>query len=116
QHLGNLSPAELAKDELWQQVTAAPGDAGAVLRDFARRADQPSGGVQWSFGRSFGRVRMVAIDSRAGRVLENGQRRMDRSAQGGWVTRSVAGDWDHVVLATPLPLLLPAGIPGVGAW
>src|SRR5207245_7303161 len=24
QHLGNLSPADLAKDELWRQVTAAP--------------------------------------------------------------------------------------------
>ena len=65
QHLGNLSPADLAKDELWRQVTAAPGDAAALLRDFAKRADQPSGGVQWSFARSFGRVRMVAIDSRA---------------------------------------------------
>jgi PhoD-like phosphatase len=116
QHLGNLSPAGLAKDELWQQVTAAPGDADAVLRDFARRADQPSGGVQWSFARSFGRVRMVAIDSRAGRVLENGQRRMIGAAEWDWVTRSVAGDWDHVVLATSLPLLLPAGIHGVEAW
>ena len=116
QHLGNLSPAELAKDELWRQVTAAPGDAAALLRDFAKRADQPSGGVQWSFGRSFGRVRMVAIDSRAGRVLENGQRRMIGTAEWDWVTRSVAGDWDHVVLATSLPLLLPAGIHGVEAW
>ena len=30
-----------------------------------------------------------------------------------WVTQSVAGDWDHVVLATSLPLLLPsASTPG----
>jgi hypothetical protein len=116
QHLGNLSPADLAKDELWQQVTAAPGDADAVLRDFARRADQPSGGVQWSFGRSFGRVRMVAIDSRAGRVLDNGQRRMIGEAEWEWVIQSAAGDWDHVVLATSLPLLLPYGIHAVEAW
>jgi hypothetical protein len=116
QHLGNLSPAELAKDELWRQVTAAPGDAAALLRDFAKRADQPSGGVQWSFARSCGQVRIVAIDSRAGRVLDNGQRRMIGAAEWDWVTRSVAGDWDHVVLATSLPLLLPAGIHGVEAW
>ena len=33
-----------------------------------------------------------------------------------WVTESVAGDWDHVVLATSLPLLLPYGIHGLEAW
>ncbi len=116
QHLGNLSPADLAKDELWRQVTAAPGDAAALLRDFAKRADQPSGGVQWSFGRSFGRVRVVTIDSRAGRVLDNGPRRMIGEAEWEWVIQSAAGDWDHVVLATSLPLLLPHGIHAVEAW
>jgi hypothetical protein len=97
-------------------VTAAPGDAAALLRDFAKRADQPSGGVQWSFARSCGRVRMVVIDSRAGRVLGNGQRRMVGEAEWEWVTQSAAGDWDHVVLATSLPLLLPRGIHAVEAW
>jgi hypothetical protein len=33
-----------------------------------------------------------------------------------WVTESLAGDRDHVVLATSLPLLLPRGIHGVEAW
>ena len=33
-----------------------------------------------------------------------------------WVTESVAGDWDHVVLATSLPLLLPHGIHELEAW
>jgi hypothetical protein len=33
-----------------------------------------------------------------------------------WVTESVAGDWDHVVLASSLPLLLPAGIHEMEAW
>jgi hypothetical protein len=116
QHLGNLSPAELAKDELWRQVTTAPGDASALLRDYARRADQPSGGIQWSFGRSFGRVRVVTIDSRAGRVLDTGNRRMIGEAEWEWVTQSAAGDWDHVVLATSLPLLLPHGIHAIEAW
>jgi phosphodiesterase/alkaline phosphatase D-like protein len=116
QHIGNLSPAELAKEELWRQVTTAPGDVADLLRDFARRADQPSGGIQWSYGRSFGRVRVVTIDSRAGRVLQNGVRRMIGEAEWQWVTESAAGDWDHVVLATSLPLLLPHGIHAVEAW
>jgi hypothetical protein len=115
QHVGNLSPEELGKDELWRQVQA-PGDAAAVLAGFARRADQPSEHIQWSYRRSFGRVRVVVIDSRGGRVLEEGQRRMVNEAEWQWVTESVAGDWDHVVLATSLPLLLPRGIHALEAW
>ena len=39
QHLGNLSPAELAKNELWQQMQE-PGDQAGPLGDFAVQADQ----------------------------------------------------------------------------
>ena len=63
QHLGNLSPAELGKDEVWRQVQEA--------------AD----GAEWE-----------------------------------WVTESVSGDRDHLVLATSLPLLLPRGIHDLEAW
>jgi PhoD-like phosphatase len=115
QHLGNLSPEELGKNELWRQVQEA-GDAAAVLSDFAARADHGAEGVQWSFRRSFGRVRVVVIDSRAGRVVEDGKRLMVNEAEWRWVTESVSGDWDHVVLATSLPLLLPRGIHALEAW
>lgn len=115
QHLGNLSPEELAKNELWRQVQE-PGDAAAVLSDFAVRADQGTGGIRWSFRRTFGKVRAVVIDSRSARVLEEGHRRMVNEAEWQWVTESAAGDWDHVVLATSLPLLLPRGIHSVEAW
>src|SRR3984893_15777455 len=115
QHLGNLSPEELAKNELWRQVQE-PGDAAAVLSDLAVRADQRAEGIQWSFRRTFGGVRVVVIDSRSGRVLENGQRLMVGEAEWQWVTESVSGDWDHVVLATSLPLLLPHGIHALEAW
>jgi len=113
QHLGNLSPAELGQDELWSQVQAAD-DAAPLLGDFALRADQEPDGVQWSFRRSFGRVRVVVIDSRS-RVLD-GERRMVDAAEWKWVTESVRGDWDHVVLATSLPLLLAGGIQALEAW
>ena len=39
QHLGNLSPAELAATRRGSKVRQ-PGDAAAVLADFAHRADQ----------------------------------------------------------------------------
>lgn len=109
QHLGNLSPEELGKNELCRQVQEA-GDAAAVLSDFAVRAEQGADGIQWSFRRSFGRVQVVVIDSRGGRVLEDGKRRMVNEAEWQWVTESASGDWAHVVLATSLPLLLPRGI------
>ena len=115
QHLGNLSPEELGKSELWRQVQE-PGDAAAVLGEFAVRADRGPEGTGWSFRRSFGRVQVVVIDSRAGRVLGEGGRLMVNEAEWQWVTESVSGDWDHVVLATSLPLLLPRGIHALEAW
>jgi hypothetical protein len=92
-----------------------PGDAAAVLADFAVRADRRAEGIQWSFRRDFSGVRVVVIDSRSGRVLD-GERLMVGEAEWQWVTESVAGDWDHVVLATSLPLLLPPGIHDLEAW
>jgi PhoD-like phosphatase len=119
QHLGNLSPAELAKNELWQQLQE-PGDQAGPLGDFADQADdpgadQPNQEIWWSYRRTFGGVRVVVIDSRSGRVLD-GQRLMVGEAEWQWVTESVAGDWDHVVLASTLPLLLPEGIHAMEAW
>jgi hypothetical protein len=115
QHLGNLSPEELGKSELWRQVQEA-GDAAPALRDLARRADELDEEVRWSFRRSFGRVRVVVIDSRGGRALGDGRRLMVNAVQWEWVSASVSGDWDHVVLATSLPLLLPRGIHALEAW
>jgi len=119
QHLGNLSPAELAKNELWQQMQE-PGDQAGPLGDFAAQADHQAPDIQWSYRRTFGPpgggVRIVVIDSRSGRVLEEGRRRMTGEAEWQWVAESVAGDWNHVVLATSLPLLLPYGIHGLEAW
>ena len=114
QHIGNLSPAELAKNELWQQMQQ-PGDHADVLGDFAEQADQGADGIQWSYLRTFGGVRVVVIDSRGGRVVE-GERLMVDDTEWQWVVESVAGDWDHVVLASSLPLLLPDGIHEMEAW
>ncbi len=124
QHLGNLSPEELAQDEQWRQVQE-PGDAAPFLGEFALRADEVADGIQWIFRRTFGQVRVVVIDSRGGRVLDGGKRQMVDDAEWQWVTESVSGDWDHVVLATSVPLLLSGGLHGlearneavcVGAW
>src|SRR5207302_714071 len=83
---------------------------------FAVRADRRTEGIQWSFRRSFGRVRVVVIDSRSRRVLDERNRLMVDEPEWQWVIESVSGDWDHVVLATSLPLLLPGGIHTLEAW
>lgn len=69
QHLGNLSPGELAEDPLYAAVRAAD-DGADVLREFAERADADPSTVRWSYRRDFGRVRLLMVDSRAGRVLD----------------------------------------------
>ncbi len=118
QHLGNLSPAELASDETWGKVRGQ-GDAAPVLADLARRADQRAPGVRWSFARTFtttaGKVRVVMLDSRSRRVVD-GTRLMADEGEWQWLTESVSGDWEHVVIATSVPPLLPRGIHTLEAW
>jgi PhoD-like phosphatase len=114
QHLGNLSPAELARDETWGKLGQGD-DAAQVLADLARRADQRAPGIRWSFRRAFGRVRLVMLDSRSRRVVE-GTRLMTDEGEWQWLTESVSGDWEHVIIATSVPPLLPRGIHALEAW
>jgi hypothetical protein len=116
QHLGNMSPEELAKDELWRQVQRRPAEAEALLSEMAVRADETVEGIQWSFRRSLGGVQVVVIDSRGGRVLADRGRLMVDAAEWEWIAGAASGDWEHVVLATSLPLLLPRGLHALEAW
>ena len=74
QHLGNMSPSERAEFGLYEQLRRADDDA--ALRAFAKRADEEVEGTRWSFCRDIGPARVVMIDSRAGRVLDPGNRSM----------------------------------------
>jgi PhoD-like phosphatase len=115
QHLGNLSPAELAADEAWGKV-CQPGDAAPVLADLAHRADQRAPGVRWSFARTYGTaVRVVVLDSRSRRVVD-GRRLMADEDEWRWLVGAVSGDWEHLVIATSVPPLLPRGIHALEAW
>ena len=115
QHLGNLGPGEHREDELLRRVKAAD-DAEPVLEDFARRADRETSGTRWSFSRDLGRTRLVVIDSRAGRVLEEGDRSMLDEEEWDWVAEQLTGDFDHVLVATSLPWLLGPGMHYAEAW
>ncbi len=115
QHLGNLSPQELAKDQLYGRVCAVD-DAGPMLREFALAADRTTAGSRWSYRRQLGRSRLVVIDSRAGRLLEGGRREMVDDEEWHWLDGELRGDVDHLLVATSLPFLLPRAIHDLEGW
>jgi hypothetical protein len=121
QHLGNLSPQELAGNETWQAVLALGGeDAGPLLREMAARADAEPGSTRWSYVRHWGAARMVVVDSRAGRVLDEQRRQMLDDAEFDWVdaalARAAEEGVDHLVVGTSLPWLLPHAIHEIERW
>jgi hypothetical protein len=115
QHLGNLAPEAHQEDELLERVKAAE-DAAPILAEFARRADHTTLGTRWSYCRDLGRTRLVVIDSRACRVLQEGRRSMLDEQEWRWLEEYVSGDFDHVLVATSLPWLLGHGMHYAEAW
>ena len=115
QHLGNLSPAERAEDELWQQVVAHAGDdehdLGAAIDAFAERVDQHPETYRWSYVREFDtQARLVVVDSRAARDLRPDARAMLDPDEAAWLDEQLRGDVDHLLVGTSLPFLLARGL------
>jgi hypothetical protein len=115
QHLGNLSPAELFANELFEQVRCTE-NAWPLLREFAYRAHRTSEGTRWSFYRDFGNVRLIVMDSRGGRVLEEGRRSMIDAGEWAWIEDKAAGAFDHLLFGASLPVLLGHGMHHLQAW
>jgi len=118
QHLGNLSPAELAADPLYLAVRDTP-DGTDELRAFACRADADPATVRWSYRRDFGRVRLLMVDSRAARVLDEQNRAMLDPGEADWLrTQALTdpGSYDHLLIGTSLPWLLPHLVHDAESW
>ena len=115
QHIGNLGPEDQSDDDLLAKVQASD-DGGAALREFAGRADREADGTRWSYCRDLGNTRLIVIDSRAGRVVEEGHRSMLDEEEWRWVEQQAAGDFDHLLLATSVPLLLSPAMHELEAW
>ncbi|WP_370419090.1 alkaline phosphatase D family protein [Streptomyces sp. QH1-20] len=118
QHLGNLSPAELARDELYKAVCSAP-DGTEALREFAARVEDDPAEARWSYRRDFGRVRLVMVDTRTTRVLGEGSRAMLAPAEADWLRGEVLdgrGSYDHLLIGTSLPWLLPPAVHDAEVW
>ena len=116
QHLGNLSPDALAEDETYARVRESREDAGPVLRDYARRAYEDREGIRWSYRRDLCGTRVIVMDSRGGRVLEEGRRSIFDEEEREWVWEQAEGDFDHLLIATSDPFLLSHGIHHLEAW
>ncbi|MFE3017850.1 alkaline phosphatase D family protein [Streptomyces sp. NPDC059256] len=144
QHLGNLPPKELEADELFAAVTSA-ADGTAALREFAVRADDDPLSTRWSYRRDFDRTRLLMVDTRAARVLEEQHRAMLDPDEARWVRDqaldglreaagaattterltterptavppAAVGPYDHLLIGTSLPWLLPPLIHDTESW
>ena len=115
QHLGNLSPKVLAEMDLLRE-TMARDDAWPLLRDWAEEADRGSEGRRWSYSRTLGRNRLVFMDSREGRVLDEAPRQMFDDDEWEWLKERVVGNVDHLIVADTLPVFLPPAMHDLEAW
>ncbi|WP_326555735.1 alkaline phosphatase D family protein [Micromonospora sp. NBC_01813] len=126
QHLGNLDPDEIAADPVYRAVTAAE-DATEVLREFGTRVDTEADlahdqqrwaqvQYQWSYSLDLGRTRVIVLDNRCSRVLRPGARSMLPAGEWAWFTDRVRGRYDHLVVGSSLPWLMPPGIHHLESW
>jgi hypothetical protein len=115
QHLGNLSPQALADDKLYQGVRDLE-DAGEVLDAFAHEADHDPESVRWSFSRRLRDTHLLVVDSRAARVLTEGDRDMLDEVEWRWLAERMAEPCRHLLIGTSLPVLMPHSLHDVERW
>ncbi|MFP5387712.1 MAG: alkaline phosphatase D family protein, partial [Thermoleophilia bacterium] len=115
QHLGNLSPRELDENELYGRVRGNERATGE-LRRFAAEIETTGSGSRWSYCRDFGKTRALFIDSRAGRVLEKGERSIFDEEEWQWIVEHASGEFDHLLISTTVPFLLSPGFHYLEAW
>jgi PhoD-like phosphatase len=115
QHIGNLAPPELEEEPLLRALHEVE-DGGPRLREFASAVDKTPAESRFAFHRDFGRTRLVVIDSRASRVLADGRRDMVDDEEWAWIAEHSRGAFDHLIIASTLPVFMTPGIDGFEAW
>ena len=117
QHIGNLSPAQLAEEEVWRSVAAhaASGHSDELdltdrLDALAARADAEPATYRWSYTRALGDCTLVILDSRAARELRPDGRSILDAVEMSWLDETLRGDVRHLLIGTSLPFLLPPGL------
>jgi hypothetical protein len=115
QFIGNLSPRELEENDLYRAVREAE-DAGPLLREFAAKDERERSGRWWSFYRDLGSTRLIVMDVRTGRVLEEGRRSIFDDDEWEWIQDKAKGDFDHLLIGSSDPYLLAPSLHHLEAW
>jgi hypothetical protein len=115
QFLGNLSPELLRESDLLAQVREAD-DGWEVLRAFAANERGIRDGARWSYCRDLGATRLIVVDSRCGRVLDEGSRSILDEDEWTWLEEHLEGDFDHLLIGTSDPFLLAPGLHHMERW
>jgi phosphodiesterase/alkaline phosphatase D-like protein len=115
QHIGNVPTADLTSNPDYRKIMEHEGDTWPLLVELADRADAEGDGakgVRFSFRWDLGHSRFLVIDSRNGRILEDGQHLMLGDSEFSWIEEQVQapGRVEHLVLGTSIPWLLPHAI------
>lgn len=117
QHIGNLPPERLRQQGVYDDVRR---EGGAALRRYAELADREVDTgqleVRWSFGRDLGVARLVVIDTRSGRVLDEQGRAMLSDDEWELVEGFLCGGVDHLIVASSLPLVLERSLHDLERW
>jgi hypothetical protein len=114
QHLGNLSPHELAGDALYQAVRR-DDDGAERLREQLREVDPDREGSRWAVRRDLGETRLLVLDTRATRVLEEGQREMLDPAEWRWLDANIEGA-RNLLIASSVPVIYAQGFHELQVW
>jgi hypothetical protein len=120
QHLGNMSPEQREQDEIWQQIKSYDGEGELDVTDdldaLADRVDQEPTCYRWSYSRDFDDVRLVVVDSRAARVLEDKHRSILDDEELAWLDDQMRGGVRHLLVGTSLPFMLSEGLHYLESW
>jgi PhoD-like phosphatase len=115
QFIGNLSPELLRESDLLARVREAD-DGWEPLREFAAGERGIRDGARWSYCRDLDGTRLIVLDSRCGRVLEEGKRSILDEEEWQWLEEHLKGDYDHVLIATSDPVVLARGLHHAERW
>ncbi len=115
QHIGNLSPDQLAAGGLYDEVRTSK-DAGTLLASRMDTEGRQVGHSRWSFARDVGDARLVVIDSRAGRDVRVGRRELVQDEEWAWIREQATLPARHLLLASSVPFLLAPGLHHAEAW
>jgi PhoD-like phosphatase len=106
-------------------VVSAAGGLAEAMSAIGRTAGAPeesvgavavadhheTGAYRWSYQFDIGRTKVVMLDNRGSRILAPGRRSMVSAAEWAWFAGVVTeADYDHLVIGSSLPWLMPFGI------